>query len=161
MTQKNLSRLLRSALVVSLAFNLLLVGLIVGSASRAERGQGGLSPQLGPIGQLLPQEDRAKIGRDIQRELRGRNGDRRERAAALSDIIGHLEAAEFDPVAFTATFEMQQSWQDEVRGVALAQFVAHVSAMSQVERAAIATALREQATRRGQRGGRPPGGGQD
>jgi len=139
--------------VLSLILNLLLVGLIVGAVGSGRAGpQHGFDAGLGPLGQILPREDRAKIGRDIRRALREQGHSPRELARAMDDLVALLEAETFEPEAFVATVRAQQDWQTTVRDTALDSFVAYISQVSVEERRQIAAALKD---RRRDVSGRP------
>lgn len=151
------SRMGRIVLVLSLVLNLLLIGLIVGAVGSGRAGpQRGFDPGLGQLGQILPREDRAEVGRDIRRALRDAGHTPRELMGAMRDAIALLEEDTFDADAFIATVEAQQDWQDTVRVTALNSFVDHISDMSVDERRAVAAALRDR-LRKGP--GRPRGEG--
>ena len=142
-------RLVRIVLVLSLALNLLLAGLIVGAVAS---GRGGapmrFQADLGPVAQVIPREDRAQIGREIRREL-GRSGpSRRELGRTLDQIAAALEAETFDPQGFEVLIRSQQAWQDRVRDVALGAVTRHLATLSVDERRGIAAALRAQLQQR-------------
>lgn len=148
----------RILLVGSLALNVLLAGLIVGSLATGRSGPPrGFEPQLGPLGQVLSKEDRAQIAREIRRELRGLERSGKERGAAMATVVSLLEAETFDAEAFANTIRDQQMFQDQVRDVALTRFVAHVNDMSTDERRAVAETLRDRLSRNGE--GRKNNGG--
>lgn len=138
----------RIVLVLSLVLNLLLIGLIVGAVGSGRAGpQKGFEAGLGPIGQILPREDRVKIGRDIRRALRAADRHPREIAAAMREVVSLLEAETFDTDAFVETVQAQQEWQDVVRQAALTSFVDHISTMSVEERRDVAATLRDRLSR--------------
>jgi uncharacterized membrane protein len=141
-------RMMRILLVGSLAVNVLLIGLMVGAAVS---GRGapprGFDVQLGPIANILPREDRRKIGRDIRRTLADAVPRGAERGAAVAEIAAILEADPFDAEAFVAQIQSEQVMQDRVRGVALSAVADHVATMPATERAKLAARLREEMSR--------------
>lgn len=138
-------RLLAVALFVSVALNLLVVGVIAGAFWA--RGDGpGFRPVLidiglGPYTRALSEADRATLrdawqrrGPDLQ-TLRGARGA--DRAALLEA----LRAQPFDPAAVEAAFARQLSRQAGQQQLARTLLTERISAMSPAERAAYADRL--------------------
>ena len=134
----------RGILVVSLALNLLFVGLIGGAYLRGGGAPSrGFDLQLGPLSEALSREDRRKIGDQIRRDI-GRSGlSRRERRESFEALVSAVEAQPFDPEALTRLIEEQQSRSNTVRRTALGSFVGHLTEMTAEERQDFAQKLRE------------------
>lgn len=142
-------KLMRALLVGSLALNVSLIGLGLGSVMSGRDGPPRrFDVQLGPMADALPREDRREIGRALRRALGENRPARGERGAALAGVLALLEADPFDGATFQEAIRAQQSTQDRVRGVALQVFVDHVAQMPAAERTALAARLRDQTERR-------------
>ena len=143
-------------LVVSLALNLLFVGLVGGAFLRG----GGAPPrgfdlQLGPLSDALSRTDRRKISDQIRRDI-GRSGlSRNERRAAFEALVSAVEAQPFDPELLTRLIEDQQSRTTNLRTTALSAFVGHLTEMTAQERQTFAQNLREGVKRFREGGARP------
>ncbi|WP_297771082.1 periplasmic heavy metal sensor [uncultured Roseovarius sp.] len=141
-------RWMRVLLVVSLAVNLAVVGVVAGWALRHGGHHGHHPSRLdrsgGPLTRALSEEDRRDVGqrmREVWRETGGRRAGMRESFDAL---VADLRAVPFDPArvaermreqrqGFAARFEMGQ----EV-------LIEHLSDMSDAKRAAYADRLEAQ-----------------
>lgn len=146
-------RLGRIVLVVSLALNLLLAGLIGGAVVSGRGGpQPGIQADLGRMAEFLPRQDRMTIGREIRRDLRAAGVSRRDLARSIDDIAAVLEADPFDADAFAAIIRAQQGWQDQVRVIALDAVIRHLASLPVEERRAVAENLRNRPRQK-------PGGG--
>jgi len=154
---KKPKKIMRFLLVGSLALNILLIGLFVGASLTGRNGPPrGFDLQLGPISQMLPREDRRKIGAEIRKAMRGMQSSGRTRQLAVAEILDALAADPFDAEAFTQKIREQQSAQDSIRMVALNAFVDHVAALPVADRAALAERFRNEMKRGRERGPRPP-----
>lgn len=144
--------------MASLAINLLLVGLIAGSYLNGRSGPPrGYDLQLGPLAQVLPREDRRKIGDRIRAEVGASGQSRRERRAAFEALLAAVEAQPFDPERLSFLISAQQDRQDIVRSAAIEAFVAHLTTLTADERQSLAENLRE-GIRNGRDGERRPPG---
>jgi uncharacterized membrane protein len=139
-------RILRWALGLSLALNLLVLSAIGGALWR-HGGPGqrdnlpGLRSYATPYVQALPQD----VRRDLHREMRaGRQGphlDREARRAHYEQMLAALRAEPFDPAAAQAVLTTQSDAVASVQAAAHAAWLAQVDAMSAEERGAYADAL--------------------
>ncbi len=147
-------RWMRVTLVISLAVNLLVAGLVVGALirggpdreRRVARDFGGA-----PFVMALDREDRRAVIAELREEPGGLRGDRRKLRERFEALLAALRSTEFDR-------EAVQEILAEQRGVAAARQAAgerllldRLEAMPQAERAAYADRL-ERSLRRG---GRP------
>jgi len=141
-------QMMRILLIGSLSVNVLLIGLMVGSVASGRDGPPrGYEVQLGPIANILPREDRRKIGRDIRRTLADAVPRGAERGAVVAQIATLLETDPFDADAFVAQIQSEQAMQERVRGVALEAVAAHVATMPAEGRAKLAARLRSELSR--------------
>ena len=150
-------RIWRIVLVVSLAVNLLLIGLIGGTYVRG----GGAPPrgfelQLGPLSEALSRDDRRRIGDQIRKDIGASGLSRRERREAFEALVDAVEAQPFDPERLTTLIAAQQGRTDNVRAAALGAFVNYLTDLSAQERKALAESLRERVQRIGEGGKRQP-----
>lgn len=140
-------RWMRGLLVVSLALNLLVVGLVAGSVLGKSRS-GGRSVeahefQRHPLIGALARDDR----REVMQQLRRDNGQHRENAKALRTrfraYLEALRADAFDADAIEQLLKDQREamggWQDGVDGILLQT----LSDMTPEERLAYADRLEE------------------
>lgn len=102
---------LKTAFVVSLALNALVVGVIVGGAINGKRPQviGGYDLSLGPFGAALSREDRGKIRDDLRERPELRLVTRAARDAAIKKFMDAVRADPYDDAALRALFEEQRA----------------------------------------------------
>ncbi len=139
---------LRLLLVVSLAFNLLIVGLIGGAVIMHGKWQGHHMPPPemmgGPMTRALDRADRRAIGRQMRENFGNGQAMYEEMRASMEDLIAGLKAVPFDANAvenymaghrdhFSARLELGQ-----------ALLLERLSAMSDAERAAYADRLQDE-----------------
>lgn len=154
-TKSRTSRWLRIALVVSLALNLAVIGLVAGSIAkdpsrlrdrdRSEHGQrlpAGLR-ELGPLPFIvaLEPDQRAALldsARSRETDLRAPRSVLRQR---FEEMLNLLRAEEFDEDALRALIAEQRSASIRRAEVGESLLVAQFAAMSQAERAAYADRL--------------------
>ena len=135
-------------LIVSLALNACFIGLIIG----VKLTQDGMRPQRAPSAQgslylrALSHEDRRTLGQAMRsyhtREMRQMDRAGYENALVL------LRATPFDPEALEDLMDDQTEASEERLEYAREALIAHLSAMSDAERAEFADAL-EHALKRG------------
>jgi len=141
-------RLGRIVLVASLALNVLLAGGIIGALASADRGTPrGYDFQLGPVGQVLSQDQRREVGRELRRAIRDAGLRRPQERNVMARLVALLEAESFDAAAFQAAISAEQRRLDDMRGIAIGVFGDYLSDLSQADRAAIAASLKEQVAR--------------
>jgi uncharacterized membrane protein len=141
-------RLFKVVLVLSLALNLLFVGLIAGAAWRHggdgfHRGHAGGDWRgfAAPYVRALPREDRRALFKD----LRGMHPrpDQAARRAPYDLMLTALRADPFDADRVAAILTEQQSRAVDMHGTARDSWLAAVAAMSGPDRAAYADRLEE------------------
>lgn len=147
--KKTGGRWMRILLFVSLAFNLLIVGLIGGAMLRhaparsAAETPSALLRQLGygPFGLALSPEDRREIGRAMQ----GRAGEIRANRDAMNDqLASFLEAVRrspYDAQALRVIVGHQQAKLNERQEIGQQVLLERIDAMSDDDRAAFAGRL--------------------
>lgn len=149
----------RWLLGLSLALNLVFLGLVAGAAYRFAGGPGtsgsaGMRSYATPYLMALPREAR----RDLHRQVRGDEGSplptRAVRRALYDDVLRALRVEPFEPAVVRATLQKQGDTARQVQEVAHAAWLAQVTAMSAQDRAAYADRLEEVLTR-GPKGKRP------
>jgi len=158
-------RWMRIVLVISLALNLAVLGMVAGLALRApSRGAMELGARdLGyaPFVFALDRDQRRALGQELRRAP-GLRADRDERRALYLDILAALRAEPYDPAALEQALLAQRQAISR-RQVAGAQaLMARIDAMPSAERAAYADRLEEILTRprgHGRDGGGREGGG--
>lgn len=138
-------RWMRVLLVVSLAVNLAVVGVVAGWALRHGGHHGHHPSRLdmagGPLTRALSDEDRRAIGQRMREVWRERGGNRAGIRSSFDALVVDLRAVPFDPdrvaermreqrEGFAARFEMGQQ-----------VLIAHLAAMSDADRAAYADRL--------------------
>ncbi|MEX0320218.1 MULTISPECIES: periplasmic heavy metal sensor [unclassified Ruegeria] len=137
----------RILLGVSLALNLLVIGLVAGTVLRF-RGDGRHPPAFGPaLYRALPDADR----KALHGELRGRHdGGSKSRGEDFRALAEALRAVPFEPGAVEAVIEAQAQARAEVHKSLNQAWLARVSDMSDTERADYADRL-EEVVRKGDR----------
>lgn len=146
---------MRLALGVSLALNLLVLGVVIGALLRpgAERHGGAGARSMGVmLFRALPAEDR----RALRAEMRGMAQRARpaEDAAGMGALDAALRAQPFDPAALDALVaqsnQRRHAWQQEMHQA----WLNRVAGMSDGERAAYADRLQKAVLRKPGKGDR-------
>ncbi|MEO0486576.1 MAG: periplasmic heavy metal sensor [Pseudomonadota bacterium] len=164
---RGLGRWGRIALFVSLALNLVIVGVVVGSLAidgprnsdkRPARAQ---ETGLGPVLMALSREDRRALGRDMRQFLRGEQRTRAEARALMENVVTAVRADPFDPAAVDSLIDVQVQDVELRLSVARGLFLERLTDMSDAERAAFADRLETllntpPGDKRGPDGDRPP-----
>jgi uncharacterized membrane protein len=144
------------ALALSLALNLLVLGLVGGALLSFGPPGGGDDPRLrtlglGPFALALEREDRdAMRGRLDGEALRA---DRRVIGASLAELRGALLADPFDRAAAEAALARARGATEALQGRGHAALLDQIGTMSASERAALAERLERALRRMGGRGG--------
>lgn len=157
--KKAAGRGIRIALFLSLALNLLVVGM-VGGAIWDNRGKIGPRADLGPamdagmvpFGQALDRAQRREFGRELanrNRELDQNRGRVREQIEALTSAIS---AVPFDAEALRSAFTDAQQMLNDRQRIGAEVLIDRIAAMSDEERATFVERLKKSL-----RGMRPPG----
>ncbi len=144
-TAAPMRRSLRILLVLSLALNLAVIG-VVGGAVLSGRGKpgpfGGFDVTLGPFARALSHEDRRAIGDALRnRSDLGPEG-RGSRKAALAAFLAALETDPFDPTEVRSMFDAQRDRALRGMGAGQEMLLARIVAMTPIERAEFAGRLR-------------------
>lgn len=137
-------RWMRVLLVLSLALNLMILGLVVGSfVSGGGKPSGKSGPRdtgFGPISRALSPEDRRDLGRDIRRATRSMAPAMKSEWNA---VLETLRMEEFDPSALTEVFGTQREANTARMEIAQTTLIAHIAQMTRDERLAFAERLEE------------------
>lgn len=147
--QPRLGRRLKIVLAVSLALNLLFVGLIAGAAFRFGGKGGSHGPNLqsygAPYMRALPREQRKMMSETLRAE--GLMPSRAERRRFYQDVLEALRAETFDPASVEAAMINQRDVVSGVQTAAQNAWLKVVSDMSPAERLVYADALEERLER--------------
>lgn len=144
------SRWMRVLLVVSLALNLLVAGLLLGDALTG--GGPGRGPRpaelaLGPVARALHEEDRQAILEDLRGHPGLRPIGRGEREAGLAEIAAAVRAEPFDPERLRQALATQTERVAQAQAAVQEAMVARLAGMDPMERAAFADRLGEERRR--------------
>ena len=134
-------KLWRIVLVISLALNFAILGLLVGFGLRSEVG--GRPPQafevgLGPFGQALTREQRHEIGDELRRNPDVSRMGRREVAQAKQAVIEILRTEPFDAAALETVLSNGSVRARKLQDAALSAFMFQIGEMSYDERVEMA-----------------------
>lgn len=135
----------RILLIVSLALNLAVVGLVGGVILRG--GPSGGPPRsidmaVGPLGTALSREDRRAIGQALRNDPVSRSLSREEFARVRAELATIVSAEPFDAAALSDAIEARREQLSAVQDAAAGLLVARIGAMTVEERQAIGDALR-------------------
>ncbi len=148
----------RALLVVSLALNLLVFGLVIGArgigdrfdgpdrrgpehAQKDRRGEEKLDPAFGPLGRALPSEYRRAIGQELRARGRPSDENRQMVAQELGAMIEALRAEPFDSAALAKVMEAQSTRFAKRNTLGRAILIEHLEGMSGEARAQYADRL--------------------
>lgn len=135
------NRMWRIALVLSLALNLAVVGIVVGSYASGRVGDGpprSFDLGLGPVSRALLPEERREIGRNLRQNRVMRDVDLRARVDGMSAV---LRAEPFDPEALRVLMDDQAAQISNVQAKAQDAFLAQIAAMTPERRRMFADQL--------------------
>lgn len=146
-----MKRWLRVVLVLSLALNLIIVGLVAGAAMRF--GHKGPPPHVGehpgsPILRALDHDDRREVGRSIRKTYRAYAATAESEQSFYLKLADVIEADPLQPDALrdaSAALDMRMS---ERRVIAQKAWMEKVLGMSADDRRAYAERMREAAENR-------------
>ena len=147
MSKTGPSRVWRGVLVLSLAMNLAVVGLVVGagvSGRFGDRPPRSFDFGLGPVARALEPRERRQIGLALRRDGALRDMDLRGNAAAM---IAALRADPFDAGQLQDLMVAQAGQMATLQRNAQAAFLDQITAMSPHRRAAFADRLQEELSR--------------
>lgn len=143
-------RLFKVVLGLSLALNLLVIGVIVGAGARGGgpmRGAG-LTNYAMPYVKALPGEDRRAIFKRMRRDGVPEMPDRKQRRALYFQMVSVLEADSFDKVAAEAILKQQGTTSVAAMTAAQTAWIEHVSEMDDAARQAYAVDVQQVLERR-------------
>lgn len=141
------SRLWRIVLVLSLALNLAVVGVVVGAAASGRWGDGpprSFDLGLGPLSRALAPEERRAISRRLREDRSLRSFDLRER---VNRVVATLQAEPFDPDALRGLLAEQSQRIATVQATAQEVILEQIIAMTPERRRAFADQLLEEMSR--------------
>lgn len=142
--QAGMSRGLRVLLVVSLALNLAVAGLVVGRLVHGHPGGGrpmAVDLPLGPFARALSPEDRRAIGRDLLGDPALRDMRQSLREADIAALAEALRAEPFDSAAAAAVIARQSAKLRALEQAVEEALLSRFATMSAAERAALADRL--------------------
>jgi len=141
------NRLWRIVLVLSLALNLAVVGMVVGTAVSGRLGDGpprSFDLGLGPVSRALAPQERREIGRNLRRDGGMQNSGLRDR---VNGIVAALKADPYDPEVLQALMDAQAASMMDIQARAQAATLDQISAMTPERRQAFADQLAEELSR--------------
>jgi len=140
---------LKLALVLSLAANLLVVGLVAGAGLSRLHGHdyhhppGGEPVDYGPYARALSPAGRDKLRaafRDRRPEFRA---NREALRAGFGELLAALRATPYDPARAAAVLEAQQGRVEAQTALVRGLLLDHLASLSDAERAAFADRLED------------------
>lgn len=149
LTPKPKRRGMRLIFGISLALNLVFVGVFAGAAIRHVKG--GDAPRAGgqpmqnfgsPLARSLPREARRDLLRGMRKDVPGMPS-RRERHALFQQIDEALRAVPFDPEAVAEIFAAHSNLAQKMQTYGQEKWLALVSEMTDAERIAVAARLQD------------------
>lgn len=141
------SRIWRIVLIVSLALNLVVAGLVGGAIVSGKLAGGPPSRidfGLGLVSRALTSDDRREIGRALRQDSSLRAHDFRGQMAA---IVTALQADPFDPAMLQSLLDEQATRLSQVQASARQAVVDRISDMTAEDRRAFAARLEEELQR--------------
>ncbi|MFT6076526.1 MAG: hypothetical protein ACJAZ1_003460 [Yoonia sp.] len=135
------NRVWRIVLVCSLALNLAVFGVVVGSFATGRLGDGpprSFDLGLGPISRALAPQERREVGRSLRQDREMRDFDLRGR---VSGMVGALKADPFEPEILRAYLSEQNAQMAAVQSKAQDALLATISQMTPERRAEFADQL--------------------
>jgi len=143
-------RLVRIVLVCSLALNLLVIGGVVGSVTRGEKG---LRPpprvefSASALFSAVDPQDRRDLRREVLRQIgAGENGPRGRRELA-QDLLVVLRAEPFDPQALAARLGQESERMVSITASTQTVFVDYVAGLESEARLQLAERLERELTK--------------
>lgn len=134
-------RFVRVVLVASLALNLAVAGVVIGSVASGRMGDGpprSFDLGLGPVARALDPEDRRAVGAELRRTRPMGDFDLR---AQIAEMIATLRADQFDPEALRALMTDQNRRIATLQQNAQDALINHIDGMTVQERHAFADRL--------------------
>ncbi|HMO09534.1 MAG TPA: periplasmic heavy metal sensor [Paracoccaceae bacterium] len=140
-------RWMRVLLVVSLALNLAVAGLVAGAMLRGPWSGDGpravsvRDPGLGPYAAALSEEDRSVLRRALRARLPDLRAARAGFQADMQAVLGALRAEPFDPEALRAAMDRSSARLTETVAIGQAMVFDRIAALGPAERRAFADRL--------------------
>lgn len=147
-------RWIRVALALSLALNLLVVGISVGAMLRGGPAPGGRDFGLGPLSEALSREDRKALRAAFLHRHPDIRAERRAIRAQFDDLLAVLRADPFDPVALDAALEAIAQRNSDLLDTGRGLVAERLKAMDTEDRANFADRLERNLRKLGRRDGR-------
>ncbi len=141
------SRLWRIVLVVSLALNLAVTGVVVGAVVSGRAGDGpprSFDLGVGPIARALEPQERRAIRRSLRQDRALRGVDFRGRVDAM---VAALKTEPFDPDALRVLMDEQAASIIDVQAKAQSAMLNQIIAMTPQRRQAFADQVAEELSR--------------
>ena len=137
---------LRIVLVVSLALNLLVVGMVAGAWLRHDRSDAVRHGSLrdlgyGPFGEALSVEDRRDLARDLTGKARDLQANRSRIRQEFQAMLDALRTSPFDAETFEAVTTRQQERLAERQAIGRRVLLDRIEAMTDAERSVYADRL--------------------
>lgn len=143
-TRAKPGRLWRIVLVCSLALNLAVAGLVIGSLAAGRLGDGpprSFDLGIGPVARALTQQERRHIGHSLRQDRVLRGFDLHGR---VSNMVVALKAEPFDPDLLRSLLADQNARTAEVQSKAQAAFLDVILGMAPDRRRAFADQLADE-----------------
>jgi len=142
---------LRIALALSLAVNLAIGGVLVGSFLRDAPPRSGRDFGLGPISEALSREDRKALRAAFVAQHPDIGGDRQAMRSDIEALLASLRATPFDPAALDAALTTIAQRNGALIATGQAVLAERIKAMDPAKRAAFADRLEKKMPHRGKR----------
>nr|WP_321508483.1 periplasmic heavy metal sensor [uncultured Celeribacter sp.] len=140
----------RVVLVLSLALNLAVVGVVTGAVlrwndgkDRVEMMRGARDFGFGPFVGALSEEDRRALGRSFFREAGDPRAARAAVGATFEAMVAQLKSEDFDAATFESLLQQQQSQFAEAQKIGARLVAQQIGQMSAEDRQAYAERLDE------------------
>lgn len=134
-------RIMKIALVISVAFNLLILGVVVGALFHLRDGQGPRLRGLGPMTPFVVALD-DDLRDSVRAELRQGDGDdRTELRTRFASVIDVIRAEPFDSTRLEEVFARQRTAANESQQAGEAVLIQAIAGMGAAERTAYADKL--------------------
>jgi len=149
-------RAVRIVLILSLAANLLVAGVVAGGwiAGRGPMALGGFDMTLGPFTDALEPNDREAVRERLRNREDLRPRDRRDRDQALAEFLQAVRSEPFDVAAIEELFAEQRARATSGMSAGQDVLLERLKLMSPAQRAAFADRLVKRLNP-GPNGGRP------
>ena len=144
-------RKLRIALALSLAVNLAIGGVLVGSFLRDGPHRGGRDFGLGPISEALSRDDRKALRAAFVAQHPGIGADRQAMRGDIDALLATLRATPFDPAALDAALAAIAQRNGALVATGQTVLAERIKAMDPANRAAFADRLETKMQHSGRR----------